>query len=59
MSVRQPGSVAPTNNRGQGVLSSPNSRKRQARAAIATAVAAAAGVKGDGLADVRDCHCAT
>jgi len=40
MTVRQPGSVAPTNNQGQDVESSPNSRKRQAPAAIAAADAA-------------------
>jgi hypothetical protein len=46
MSVRQPGSVAPTNNQGKGVMSSPNSKKRKARAAIAAAVAAVAGAAG-------------
>jgi hypothetical protein len=48
MTVRQPGSVAPTNNQGKGIMSSPNSKKRKARAAIAVAVAAAAGATGVG-----------
>lgn len=50
MTVRQPGSVAPTNhNQGKGVMSSPNSKKRRTRAAIAAAVAAVAGAAGIGL----------
>jgi hypothetical protein len=50
MTVRQPGSVAPTNhNQGKDIMSSPNSKKRKARAAIAEAVAAGAGGTGIGL----------
>lgn len=48
MTVRQPGSAAPTNHIGKGVMSSPHG-KRKTRTVIAAAVAVAAGAAGIGL----------